>query len=130
MKIATTYENGEIYGHFGHCKEFKIYDIENGEIVSSKVMDAPGNGHSSSVQFLVDNDVYALICGGIGHAAVAGLQEKFIEVYGGCSGNCDERVMEFLGKSLNYSQNPQCAGHDSLEHTCGGECGGSCGGCH
>lgn len=130
MKIAITHENGEVYGHFGHCKEFKIYEIENGEVVSSEVVNAPGDGHSSTVQFLVDNDVYALICGGIGSAAKIALMDQFIEVYGGCSGKCDDKIAEFLGKSLSYSENPQCAGHDSLEHSCGDNCGGSCGGCH
>ena len=28
MKIAVTYDNGMIYGHFGHTEEFKIYTIE------------------------------------------------------------------------------------------------------
>ncbi len=26
MKIAVPYENGEIFGHFGHTKQFKVYD--------------------------------------------------------------------------------------------------------
>ena len=55
MKIAVTHENGDVYAHFGHCKEFKIYKIENGEVISSEVVNAPGNGHSSSVQFLINN---------------------------------------------------------------------------
>ena len=25
MKIAVTYENGEIFGHFGHTKQFKVF---------------------------------------------------------------------------------------------------------
>ena len=39
MKIAVTYENGEIFGHFGHTKQFKVYETENGKIISSKVVD-------------------------------------------------------------------------------------------
>ena len=28
MKIAVTYENGEIFQHFGHTEQFKVYDVE------------------------------------------------------------------------------------------------------
>ena len=26
MKIAVTYDNGEIFQHFGHTEQFKLYD--------------------------------------------------------------------------------------------------------
>ena len=29
MKIAVTYENGQVFQHFGHTQQFKIYDVEN-----------------------------------------------------------------------------------------------------
>ena len=28
MRIAVTYDNGNIFQHFGHTAQFKIYDIE------------------------------------------------------------------------------------------------------
>ena len=28
MKVAVTYENGEVFPHFGRNPNFKIYDIE------------------------------------------------------------------------------------------------------
>lgn len=31
MRIAATYENGEIFQHFGHTEQFKIYDVEDGK---------------------------------------------------------------------------------------------------
>ena len=34
MRIAVTYENGQIFQHFGHTEFMKIYTVENGEIVS------------------------------------------------------------------------------------------------
>ena len=36
MRIAVTYENGEIFQHFGHTSQFKLYEVENGEIKESK----------------------------------------------------------------------------------------------
>ena len=38
MKIAVTYDNGEIFQHFGHTEQFKLYDIENGKVVASEVV--------------------------------------------------------------------------------------------
>ena len=45
MKIAVTYLNGNVFGHFGHSEAFKIYDIESGQVKSAEVVAAPANGH-------------------------------------------------------------------------------------
>ena len=36
MRIAVTYENGQIFQHFGHTETFKIYDVEEGKVVHSE----------------------------------------------------------------------------------------------
>ena len=53
MKIAVTYENGEIFQHFGHTEAFKIYDIADGKVVSAEVVDTNGSGHGALAGFLV-----------------------------------------------------------------------------
>ena len=47
MKLAITYEKetGNIFQHFGKTQYFKIYQIEDGKILSSEVIDNGGNGH-------------------------------------------------------------------------------------
>ena len=35
MKIAVTYQDGDIFQHFGHTEFFKIYDIENTDNTAS-----------------------------------------------------------------------------------------------
>ena len=37
MRIAVTYENGEIFQHFGHTAQFKLYDVEGGKIVQEQI---------------------------------------------------------------------------------------------
>ena len=32
MKIAVTYENGEVFQHFGHSEQFKLYEVQDGKI--------------------------------------------------------------------------------------------------
>ncbi|MBQ5646233.1 MAG: DNA-binding protein, partial [Treponema sp.] len=66
MKIAVTYDNGQIFQHFGHTKQFKIYEIDNGTIVNSEIVDTNGQGHGALADFLSNHEVKTLICGGIG----------------------------------------------------------------
>ena len=35
MKIAVTYENGQVFQHFGHTEQFKIYEAAEGKVVSA-----------------------------------------------------------------------------------------------
>ena len=84
MKVAVTYDEEEmIFQHFGHTERFKLYDIENGEIVSSEVVDTAGTGHEALAEFLAKRGVQTLICGGIGAGAVQALGMAGIQVYGG-----------------------------------------------
>lgn len=52
MRIAVTYENGQIFQHFGHTEQFKIYDAENGKIVSAQVVSTNGQGHGALADVL------------------------------------------------------------------------------
>ena len=47
MKIAVTYQDGDIFQHFGHTEFFKIYDIENTEIVKTEIVSTNGSGHGT-----------------------------------------------------------------------------------
>ena len=53
MKIAVTYENGEIFQHFGHTSQFKVYVVEDGKILSSEIIDTNGQGHGALAGFIV-----------------------------------------------------------------------------
>lgn len=48
MKIAVTYENGQVFQHFGHCENFKIYNVEDGKVTDSQVVSAVGSGHGAA----------------------------------------------------------------------------------
>ena len=123
MKIAVTYENGEIFGHFGHTKQFKVYETENGKILSSKVVDTNGSGHGALAGMLSALDIDVLICGGIGGGAQMALAEAGIKLYGGVSGSCDAAVEAFLAHNLGYNPNVKCDHHDHEHsdgaHNCG-----------
>ena len=121
MRIAVTYENGEIFQHFGRTESFKLYEVGDGKIISSEVISTNGKGHGELAAFLADKGVRLLICGGIGGGAQVALAESGIEVYGGAAGNADEAVKEYLNGSLNYNPDVRCEHHDHEhgEHKCG-----------
>ena len=47
MKVAICYENGLVFQHFGHTQQFKLYDIADGAITHSEVVDTQGQGHGA-----------------------------------------------------------------------------------
>lgn len=118
MKIAVTYENEQIFQHFGHTEQFKIYDVTNGEIKSAEVVNTNGQGHSALASLLGTLGVDTLICGGIGGGAKTALAQAGIKLYGGVKGNCDSAVDALINGTLKYNPNVKCS-HHSHEHTCG-----------
>ena len=133
MKLAVTYENGQIFQHFGHTEQFKIYEVADGTIVSEEVVDTNGSGHGALAGFLMQHGVEALICGGIGGGAQAALAEAGIKLYGGVSGEADAAVHALLAGNLGFNPDVQCSHHNQEHgeggHTCGSHgCGNH--GCH
>ena len=66
MKLAVCYENGQVFQHFGHTEQFKVYTIENGVITHSEIVSTNGQGHGALAGVLKELGADALICGGIG----------------------------------------------------------------
>lgn len=125
MKIAVTFENGQVFQHFGHTEQFKLYEVEGDKIVSSEVIPTNGSGHEALADFLAERGVSALVCGGIGDGAQAALSAAGIEICSGAQGEADEAVAAYLRGEL-VSAGVNCDHHDHEE---GGGCGGSCGSC-
>lgn len=127
MKIAVTYENGQVFQHFGHTSQFKIYEVENGTVKSAVVVDTNGSGHGALSGFLKAQGVDVLICGGIGGGAQNALSEAGIKLYGGVTGAADMAAVSFIAGSLRYDPDAKCDHHDH-EHGEGHTCGEH--GCH
>lgn len=136
MKIAVTYDNGQIFQHFGRTENFKVYEVEDGKVVSSEVIGSNGTGHGALAGLLAGQDINVLICGGIGGGAQAALAEAGIELCAGAQGDVDQAVEAYLRGELENA-GVTCDHHHHEEgHACGSEgcgsheggCGGSCGG--
>ncbi len=134
MRIAVTYENGQIFQHFGHTEQFKLYMIENGAVASSLVLDTNGSGHGALAGFLQAYHVDGLICGGIGFGARQALAQAGVELYAGVQGDADAAVEALIKGELafnggatcdhhhDHDHDHDCGSHGCGEHTCGGHC--------
>lgn len=146
MKIAVTYDNGNIFQHFGRTESFKVYEVEDNKVVSSEVIGSNGVGHGALAGLLSEQSVDVLICGGIGGGAQQALAEAGVELVAGAEGDVDQAVEAYLKGEListgancdhhhhedghscgEHGEGHSCGGHDE-DHSCGSGCGDSCGG--
>ena len=138
MKIAVTYDNGNVFQHFGRTEFFKVYDVEDNKVISSEVIGSNGVGHGALAGLLSDRSVDVLICGGIGGGAQQALADAGVELIAGAEGDTDQAVEAYLKGEListgancdhhHHEDGHSCGGHGE-GHSCGsGGCGESCGG--
>ncbi len=124
MKIAVAYENGEIYGHFGHCPQFALY--EYGEYVSDCIKTLVDTSMLSGHQQMADKmkalDVEAVLCGNMGDEGRALLLSYGIVPVVGYSGDADTAADLLVTGRLPFY------GEEQGGCSCSGSCG-SCGGC-
>lgn len=112
IKIAVTYENGEIFQHFGQTECFKIYCVDTGSITETWTIETEGYAHGTLAVFLKQQEVDVLICGGIGRGAQNALAEMEIRLYGGVQGKADQAVKQLLAGALEYNPNVLCSYHE------------------
>ena len=139
MKIAVTYDNGNIFQHFGRTEYFKVYEIEDNKIIDSRVIGSNGVGHGALAGLLADQDIKVLICGGLGGGALNALRNAGIEVCAGASGDADTAVEMYLRGELvdsgancdhhHHGEGHECSHHDEDGGLCHGDHGedGCCG---
>ena len=119
MRIAVTYDNGEIFQHFGHTEQFKLYDVQDGKIIGEQIMDTNGSGHGALAGLLQTVQVDAIICGGIGMGAQMALAEAGVKLYAGVQGPADEAAKAWAEGHLDYDPSARCDHHEHHDGSCG-----------
>ena len=119
MRIAAAYEpeSGTIFQHFGRTEFFKLYEVEDNQIVSSQVISSNGTGHGALAGLLAGQQVDVLICGGIGGGAQSALEEAGISLCSGAQGDADQAAAAYLNGEL-VSTGVNCNHHHGEGHSC------------
>ena len=112
MRIAVTYENGQVFQHFGHSEQFKLYDFEDGKLTESRIINTNGSGHGLLADLLQEQKVDALICGGIGMGAQMALADAGVKLYAGVQGSADEAAYALAAGTLDYDPDARCDHHE------------------
>lgn len=100
MKIAVASEGNEVTRHFGHCRNFNIYEAKDGEIVGKEEVENPGHKPGFLPNFLNDRGVDTIVSGGMGGKAVEIFNSHNIEVIIGAEGDSDENAKKYLAGEL------------------------------
>ena len=113
MKVAVTYEKetGNIFQHFGKTQYFKIYQIEDGKILSSEVIDNGGNGHHAIPPYLKSHGVETLILGNRGQGAIEAIAASGLKELPGITGNADKAAELFAKGELKPKFEDKCYHH-------------------
>lgn len=144
MRIAIPFFEGMIFQHFGHAPQFKIYEVENKQVVMEMIVEPENRGHDAVAELLRSMDVRVVICGNIGASAIDALDAAGILFYGGVVGDADDTITQLIQGRLSYDPSIRenacahhdhdhghegCGGCDSCGDDCGGDCS-ACAGCH
>jgi len=103
MIIAVTYNNGNVFEHYGQTKQFKLYEVENNKIISTRILESGEYSHHTLAILLKNNNVEVLCCGGIGTHGVVSLEENGIKVFNDNHGDTDKVVEDYLNNKLTFS---------------------------
>lgn len=113
MKIAATYDyvTGFVFQHFGRTQYFKIYEIEDGKIVNTQVIDNGGFGHHDLPPYLKSLGVETLILGNRGQGAIDALDRAGIKQIAGVTGKADAAAELFVQGKLVGNPDARCNHH-------------------
>ena len=117
MKIAVACMGTQVAGHFGHCENFRLFDVENNNIITEESIMNPGHRPGFLPNFLGDKGVNVIIAGGMGGGAVEIFNERGITVIVGAEGAARAAVEAYLAGNL-HSTGSVCQEHEH-SHECG-----------
>lgn len=101
MKFAVPLAEGKLALHFGHCKEFAVMTVENGEITATEILEPPPHEPGVLPRWLSEVGANVVIAGGMGQRAVSLFGEAGIRVVTGAPAlEPQVLVQQYLSDSL------------------------------
>lgn len=106
MKVAIPTVEGKLAMHFGHCAEFTVKDVAEGNVVNSSKLIPPPHAPGILPVFLKEQGVTHIIAGGMGQRAQDLFAGNDIEVIVGAPAvSAEELVEQMLSNTLETGAN-------------------------
>ncbi|TDT71945.1 Mrp family chromosome partitioning ATPase [Hypnocyclicus thermotrophus] len=118
LKVAfPTNDKTNVEEHFGHCKEFVIFEIEDAKIINKSFVTPPPHEPGVIPRFLGEQGANVIITGGMGQKAIDIFKSQNIDVILGARGSIEENLKTYLEGEL-YSTASACNHEHDEDHSC------------
>lgn len=114
-RIAIATENGQVSLHFGKCPEYTIAELDDGKLVSTRVISNPGHEPGVLPEFLASQGVDCVIAGGMGPRAQQIFESRGVRTITGVTGDVEEVIRGYVEGALRTTENTCDHGPD---HKC------------
>jgi predicted Fe-Mo cluster-binding NifX family protein len=108
MRIAIPVTGGRLATHFGHCEQFALVDVDQGQktILATEVIDAPPHQPGLLPGWLAKRGAAIVIAGGMGQKAQWHFAQNGITVVVGATSASPEQVVtDYLNGTLQSGVN-------------------------
>jgi Mrp family chromosome partitioning ATPase/predicted Fe-Mo cluster-binding NifX family protein len=108
MRIAVPVAQNRLSQHFGHCDQFAVFDVDDGDkkVINRNEITPPAHAPGVLPQWLHENNVDVIIAGGMGQRAQQLFARNDIKVVIGAQGGSpDEIVSAYLAGDLETGEN-------------------------
>ncbi|MDK2990849.1 MAG: hypothetical protein PWP48_82 [Clostridiales bacterium] len=103
-KVAIATEGNIVSQHFGHCSQYTIVDIENGQVKNKTTIMNPGHEPGFLPRYLSEKGIDYIIAGGMGTQAQVLFNERGVKPILGVSGTIDEVTEAFINDKLQAGE--------------------------
>jgi Mrp family chromosome partitioning ATPase/predicted Fe-Mo cluster-binding NifX family protein len=106
VKIAVPTSDGKLAAHFGHCRQFAIVEVADGQVKQTTMVEPPAHEPGVLPEWLHQQGVSLVITGGMGQRAQGHFTDKGVEVITGApSLSPEELVGQYLSGALQTGDN-------------------------
>ncbi len=105
--IAVPVDNqGVLDNHFGHCKFFALFRVQEGKIISEEIINPLPHEPGVLPKWLAEKGVNEVIAGGMGHKAVQIFNQQGVKVnLGAPQITANSLVEKHVGGEVTYTGN-------------------------
>jgi predicted Fe-Mo cluster-binding NifX family protein len=112
MKVAIAKDGDFVSEHFGHCKEYALFVVENSKITSRENLVSPGHEPGRLPALLAEHHVTHVLAGGMGPKAVDLFCANNIEVFLGVRGQIETVIRDFVIGNIAHGESSCTHGPD------------------